>query len=1442
MTTPISEIGRTFFDLPSDKTTDMETSELLASFSSRSIDWTTLLQSDRVLIVSEAGMGKSFECRQQQERLWNGGEAAFFVELSDLASGPFEDRLSPQELARFESWELAQTERAVFFLDSVDELALTRTSFASALKLFARSLGDNLGRACIVLTTRPIAVDRDIIRRHLPIPERAELVVREDEFAEIAMRTSRATKDSPSHNWRFVALAPLSEVQMRTLASQRSVADIDGLLAAINARNAYDFAKRPLDFLELCSDWRDHGHIRPHRAQLDHSVEVKLRPRKNRAERAPLDYDKAREGAARLALAALLTRKLTFWHGSDDDRRSGDGTLDPAQILTGWSDDEIRTLLERPLFGFAAYGRVRFHHRSAIEFLAAERLSQLRDQGLPDRTLMGLLFALGRQGERVVKPAMRAVAAWLAQDVAPVRDEVLKHEPGMLLHDGDPESLNLSIRRRALSQYVAAYGKGGWRGQPVPSLQVQRFASKDLADLISQAWSTGVENPEVRETLLALIGAAQIDSLADLVYRVAVDPGSAEDDRLYSLIALGQLNDARLAQLLDEISAVTSGWPVAIAERAVIQLFPSHMSVDQLLGSLARLRPAKRSYGGAASHLPLIIARGNLPDSQVLAIRKGLQKLVVTDLKWNEQIYRVISGRKDLVPSLLSACLREFASGSPGTDVHEAIAIAGLLAKSDHRADDDVSQLRAALDAAPEATREKLFWEIDRLACEHHPKDERSPISRTISFHDQAIYRLGATKDTEWVLRAIANAHLSLDQRQLAMEVAIDFARGDVDLSSWVAKLDMAAGSEPTLRERANAFRDLVDAPPSPPAWVRESEKRREKERRKHATALESWRRFYRDLKQDPDAAFSSTNVASTAWNFWRAMEREHDDLARPGWNRGFIERMFDKTMADRFRDAFARSWREDRPTIRSEREEDQKNTYLMRWRMGLAGVYAEAEDRAWAAKLTVDEADLASRYALLDLNQLPPWIEDLIECHPSAVDAIIASELSSELEATDTSHSMLLQYIRSAPATIAQFFVPRIRSWLVASLADGAKKPHPDKLKRAAEHLLEYGTADDEKILRGTALSKLDGEASSEEHSLWLPILGRLDLAAMVDVLERLAAATKPAKSSEVVRLLGELFGHRASLGLAALVDQPELLLRLLRVANKHVRPEHDEIHEGTYSPSGRDDAEYARSALFNTLLDAKGEDAWRHKLSLAEDPDAARYRERVIALARENLAAELDTFVLTEKEVIQFERDFEFAPKTRREMATLLRARLDDIDDLLLQDGSPRELWATIEHERLLRRDLARELGRLGREGYVSVQEAVTADEKETDIRLMSKAAPLEAAIELKVGENGYTMDDFRHALKVQLVEKYMAPEQRRVGALVISWAGKKAWNDPDTGEEIRFEEVIRRLDAEAQLLAPSLGHDAFLTVRGLYLGPRTFDPKASAKKRGKKNPTSK
>jgi hypothetical protein len=180
------------------------------------------------------------------------------------------------------------------------------------------------------------------------------------------------------------------------------------------------------------------------------------------------------------------------------------------------------------------------------------------------------------------------------------------------------------------------------------------------------------------------------------------------------------------------------------------------------------------------------------------------------------------------------------------------------------------------------------------------------------------------------------------------------------------------------------------------------------------------------------------------------------------------------------------------------------------------------------------------------------------------------------------------------------------------------------------------------------------------------------------------------------------------------------------------------------------------------------------------------------------------------------------EIGPKTREDMFALLSDRLDDLEDMLLTDASPRELWAKADKEYLLRREIARALEQMSNGIYLVDQEAVTADEKETDIRLLSTASVQQGVIELKRAE-GFSGRVLFETISGQLTQRYLAPENRRAGFLVITLASKQTFEHPETGASMNPEEFLAVLKTEAARVEKRLGFDVRIGVRILDLRPR-------------------
>jgi hypothetical protein len=1429
--------SRTFRDLTEAELDDVDGSYLLTRSWHGAIGWPELLRSQRILIVSEAGVGKTYECQHQQQALWDAGEAAFYLDLATLANSSVRAMLSKEQTSRFDAWLRSQADVATFFLDSYDELLLTLGKFDEALKRVASALDGQLSRARIVITTRPVPIDRKLIAHHLPVPPEEIEPPSAQRFADAMMaRKQQASRTTGPElkPWRNVGLMPLSNDEMRAFAATQHVDNPDELLADIVRRHAEDFARRPQDLISICADWREHNRIRRHSDQVASNIAIKLRARAHtdRRERAALSPERSLDGASRLALAAILTRKLTLRYNADTDAvEAASVALDTPEILQSWNDDERNTLLERALFGFASYGRVRFHHRSVLEFLAAKRLDALMKARVPISAIKRLLFAETAQGARAVRPSMRPVAAWLALWHDTVFEEVVAREPDVILTEGDPESLRPPQRIKALDAYIARYGNGGWRGLSTPRVQIHRFAGPELSETVARNWQSGVENPEVRYLLLQIIGEGRLTNCVDIAFDATTNAAATAIERTFALRALVQLSDPRIGDTVASLASETAKWPEEVAKHAIIELFPDHLPVAQLIAIVRRLAEPRNSVGDLNYNLPREIETGELSDDYLDQLREGLSNLLREGLFWSPTQYpHRRTPRPYLIPALLAACRRQAASGVRS----HAWVMSSLLAirlSSDSYSDDkeQLKAVRAALAELSPDQREAAFWAEDALLESVHLAQDLWHRIFELAHHGGI--QLNSEQDGAWVRKCLWDKGQPLDHREMMLwvEMTLLLWRPEGVVGPSFDELKSCVADAPTLVELIE--RRSRPQPPNPEHELMEAEHtaRVAVAAVEDAEAHASWVRFWHEIQGSPEIVFDESRAENTAWNLWRAMAQTGSESRSSGWNRRYIESEFGKDIADRLRAAMCPFWRKDRPTLRSERPADEKGRYLVRWQFGLACIAAEAEDSTWAKHLSHDEAMLACRYVPLELNRLPSWLGGLASEHPTAVDAILGEELSKSLSEEGGSYSMLLQDIRHGSPEIAKLFAPRLRSWLEQSISPNGHPTSPSEqnLSQAVRALLKYGDANDRDFLKRLAEQALGQRLVTVGAETWMVVLFRLDPIAGMTVLEQgLADERLPEDRKGVfwlAKLFGSLSGDEDALNPRTLGLSPDQILRLLRLAYREVPVAGDRRRAGVFAVDERDSAERARNNILNALLEMRGNDAWKAKLEMANDPIFAHFKDRAIALAEESAAEDADRTALSERDFVQLDTHGEASPATAADMFALMRDRLDDIDDLLLRDISPRELWAGITDEYLLRRELARELNQNGNGVYTADQEAVTADENETDIRLRVAVTGQQGTIELKIGDKPRSAAELRSALRDQLLTKYMAAEQCRAGILVISLAEDKKWQHPETRARLDFAGLIAFLREEANKIVDEFGGAARIAVWGLDLRPR-------------------
>lgn len=1401
-------------------------------FDDSGISWGELLKSQRILIVAEAGAGKTYECESKAKELFDRGEPAFFLSLESVASSGIAATLFGDEHTRFADWLASSSQLAYFFLDSIDELQLVHRSFKDALRRFAHDIRGALGRATVVITARPVPIDRQAFRDILPVPAPVRNEDSQDEFIRIAMDGPSKTKDDGPPASREVELLPLTGPQIIEFARSRGVEDPEALLAAIDAKHAREFARKPQDLIELCDDWREHGELRAHFEQIQSHVRARLAARTERREKAELPPAKAQMGAQRLALAVILSRRLTIRYsaGSDVDA-SGAAPIDPRELLADWGPNEVLTLLERPIFVEGGYGRVRFHHRSAMEFLAARQIHDLIEAGLLTQSAAGrMLFGLTGSNEAILRPSMRPMAAWLALLRPDMFERVVKMEPDALLTQGDPESLTDLQRERALLGFVARYGKGLWRGLEVPNLQVARLAQLGLADTVRAAWAAGVEAPEVRELLLRLVSAGRMQDCADLAAGVAADAACSDRERFEALLALAALGDTRMGPMVDAIVTLAPDWSERLARWVGTMLYPEHVTEAQLVQLLARVRSERWDRGGYADSVARVIQKADLSLARLEALLPEVLRLARGGLSPVEEEFQDTDGRLEMSSILRSLCLRLLKLGSVSETLVEASVLARRSTDASSGLGKDKTELSALLDTLPDRWRPRVF-EADLASVESLGGDRSARYRLNRIVYEGALnYTL--ERDGPWVKAALANVQVPQERRAVLLHLAAHVYAIEGGLKNGADALRVAVADSTVLTDELNSI--VASSEPSAQFLKMQEEQRKREERqsKKRADEMEAWARMRRELAEQPALALGPGRRDKTIWNLWLVLRRLGRNGEEGRWDRAFLISQFGGDVTDRLRLALMAYWRGMRPTIRGERRFGEENTYLVVWSIGLMGIYAEAEDPLWATKLKRSEAELAARYALLELNGLPSWLGNLAKAHPTEAEAVIGTELLDELLDSGGNsgwHSMVLQSLRNSTQEVVQPLLPRLVGWLAWSGSALMQLPHSpsneQKLSQVVRALLAHAGPEVKTPLERLAAEQVRAAGTGPYLLFWLPVLFSLAPLRGVETLLAVLATLPVEPNGAAVRIIGSLFSERTDPGLTDWLSKlaPDHLLQLTLEFHRHVRSEDDLVHDTVYSPGARDFAENGRRHIFDALMKTSGPEALRAKLALAADPLFERLRDRIAALALERLAEEIDSSTWKPTEVATLLSRKELSPKTTTDMAQLLVDRLDDLQELLLKDTGPRPGWAAIDDENTLRPLIARELEVASREAYTVDQEAVTADGKETDIRLRSVSG-YQATIELKIGEKDRSARVLCDTIDDQLVKKYMAHRDARAGCLLVSVADPdRYWLHPDTGERIDRFGLQTLLQARAAAAQQQLGGEARVLARVLDLVPR-------------------
>jgi hypothetical protein len=231
------------------------------------LSWEHLLAKLRIVVLAEAGSGKTAEMEERFRLLAGAGNFAFNATVEDVGRSGLDSALRAKVRERLAAWR-ASNEDAWFFVDSVDEAKLNDVRLEKALRQLADEIATAERRAHIVLSSRytdwEFRKDFERFKDLLPIPEDqvASLAPTPDELLISAIRHERRKEEPPTaEEPMVVVMAPLDAERVRTFAEAKRVANLEAFMGQIANGDLWRFAGRPLDLSWLVEFWQHHRRL-----------------------------------------------------------------------------------------------------------------------------------------------------------------------------------------------------------------------------------------------------------------------------------------------------------------------------------------------------------------------------------------------------------------------------------------------------------------------------------------------------------------------------------------------------------------------------------------------------------------------------------------------------------------------------------------------------------------------------------------------------------------------------------------------------------------------------------------------------------------------------------------------------------------------------------------------------------------------------------------------------------------------------------------------------------------------------------------------------------------------------------------------------------------------------------------------------------------------------
>jgi hypothetical protein len=1360
------------------------------------VRWQELRTYSRVVVLGEAGSGKTSELQHQADYLTERGEFAFFVRLDELVRNSLELVLGSVQRERFGRWRDG-LESASFFLDSVDESKIERSSdFYAALRCFRDAMpADFVFRTRMFLSARisewePEA-DSAAVERYFETPSRLDGL------------------DDARVGLFVVHLAPLEWPEVSKLLTARGVAEDATFPAALHRATALEFMRRPIDVLAL-AELRHHNQEFGSLTELiEADLRQKLHERPSR-KGDPLSFADSRAGAEALAAAAVFCKRSSF-RVSSENRFIGalDGRV---CVPPTWTDDQYAALLARPVFDCASRGAIRFHHRRVREYLAASWVATRMRDGCPIDELEQLFFE--RIGmTRIIRRSLAPIAVWLVAGNESwsdyMRQWLLEAAPAVHMQFGDPTRLSSEYKRRILRALVDVGKRDKAFAFDTDRDALSRFADPTLEADVEAI----IQERAIPGRLLIEIVEMATAGKFRTCETVALDRIKSQDEisgvKVAAVNLIAALDDPMAFGRLRRIALDLAVVPERVTAALIDSLVPDYLDVADVWALLSRTQSTAHTKSGSRMDLSHSL-RYRLPVQWTTALLNQTLKYLRKQTRSSLTRAGALPTTPDLmvaiIPDLLLGVMKEKQLREDIlSDVVTAMRLASHTNFELHNKWDEV---RKATEGNS-TLRQRLFWDFVDRQKEEGP-DGLVRIWRMLpvwgSAEDPDIQDL--MEQTKKVITlfdfGVPSEHTPPFEFVAEDHVWLTAESGSATSDPVLAK---ALGDELFRRVKANASRERIKSD-----HIRAERARAIRHHRRPVDLRNlSLRNMHIRLSQWVIGLLEKIDAHFFLyWHLWRAKidndpaqypkllsmfsgqnvlrDRVIQKLAQVYWNR-VSSRLLPARVA------VARNWRPFTPPIPRQKYARLIPSY--RAMIAAAGIQAAFKE-GFVSETSLTTEDVR-RMTVCAVNSplwtFHPWFAWLATHRADEVDNALAECITLEWEWGAESSDLLekledLQFgIKTQSAILAKLSEPGCISidsstWGVDSLLS-QKSPPLDELRKLARKRVEREGED--VSLRGFWFATWVRVDVDEAAVCWEVALSRAPDAHQLLTIAcaNLASPTRHSRDR----------GRWAASQIA----------RLILLISRHAQ----EAHHARKSRNKNNDSESHkldesaplefRETLCGMLAQEPTPEATEALEAIASDPVLQPINEYLVRLQNEQLSRRADCRIWRPEDIRAFEEMHEIEPVDDYALFRIGLKRLSDIkNDVERSDAGLRTHLRAGDNERLLRIWLGNELMRRANRRYMVPQEAVIDQEQRPDLRLEHPQAGT-VSIEVKWAQD-WSPSRLMRGLEDQLSGKYLRAHNSRCGIYVVATARRRRWKTDD-GHEMDFSELIQVLKSKAQ-----------------------------------------